>query len=261
MPRTHFSRRITTFHDLFFMSGDYSTPDFRQRFTRLAREAAERADLIICVSAFTAGQVASLLGVARDRLRVIHHGVHLPASLTAPREPVVLHVGAIQRRKNVPVLIEAFEEAAPHPWRLVLAGGTGYGAGETLSRIERSPARDRIEMTGWIPDEALQQWYRRVSVFAFPSLDEGFGIPVLEAMAHGLPVICSNRSALPEVYGDAAMPASPNDPAEWAFCLRQLMAQQEERQAWGQRGRARAAEFSWAKAVERTWAVYRELGA
>ena len=158
-------------------------PNSVRGFARQAREAAERAELIICVSEFTASQVESLLRVERARLRVIHHGLRFRATPAAgAREPIVLSVGALQRRKNLVRLVEAFEAAAPPPWRLILAGSDGYGAEEIHARIARSPARARIETTGWIDDAELAALYRRASVFAFPSLDEGFGIPVLEAM-------------------------------------------------------------------------------
>ena len=93
----------------------------------------------------------------------------------------------------------------------MLAGSNGYGAEEILARIENSPARDRIRVTGYVSAADLAGWYARAAIFAFPSLDEGFGMPVLEAMAAGVPVITSNRSALPEVAGDAALLVDPDD--------------------------------------------------
>ena len=127
-----------------------------------------------------------------------------------PRENVILNVGAIQKRKNIARLVAAFETVAPE-WRLVLAGSDGYGAEEIRARIAASPARERIAVLGYVTPEELAGWYARASVFAFPSLDEGFGMPVLEAMAAGVPVVTSNRSALPEVAGDAALLVDPEE--------------------------------------------------
>jgi glycosyltransferase involved in cell wall biosynthesis len=201
-------RTVSTFHDLFVITGDYSTPDFRARFTRQAREAAERSDLIIAVSNFTASQVEQLLNVERSRIRVVHHGVRASA-ITPKKQKLILSVGAIQRRKNIARLVKAFEILPPE-WRLALAGAPdGYGAAEELHAVEQSPARSRIDILGYVSSAELDSLYSRASIFAFPSLDEGFGMPILEAMAHGVPVITSNCSAMPEVSGDAALLVDP----------------------------------------------------
>lgn len=260
--RIRFRRAVATFHDLFVMTGEYSTKEFRDRFSRQAREAARRADLVIAVSAFTAGQVHELLGVEKNRIRVVPHGVHPPDHVPddAARENLVLHVGALQKRKNVSRLVEAFERM-PDDWRLVLAGGSGYGIEEIFARIERSPARGRIEIAGYVPPEALERLYRRARIFAFPSLDEGFGIPILEAMTHGLPVVASSRPALEEAGGGAALLVNPLDTDELAGALCRLAREPELRAELIRRGRTHAAARTWANAVERTWLVYRELAA
>jgi glycosyltransferase involved in cell wall biosynthesis len=260
MPERRMRRAVATFHDLFVITGQYSTPDFRARFTRLARHAAETADLIITVSTFTAAQVTSLLGVDPSRIRVVYHGVRLyGADRESARDKIVLHVGAIQHRKNINRLVEAFEIAAGADWRLVLAGAAGYGSAEIMQRIDASPVRGRIEVRGFVDDESLRALYRTASVFAFPSLDEGFGMPVLEAMAAGTPVICSDSSALPEVAGDAALLVDATSVEAIAGALRRLIDDPELRSKLAARGLSRASGFSWQKAVERTWAVYREL--
>ena len=152
-------RAVATFHDLFVMTGEYSTPEFRARFTAQARDAAARADAVIAVSEFTRSQVVSLLGVEPARVHVVHHGTRKFAEpLIAPpgREKVILNVGAIQKRKNIARLVEAFETLPPS-WQLVLAGSNGYGAEEILARIEKSPARERINVTGLcLPGRALR---------------------------------------------------------------------------------------------------------
>jgi glycosyltransferase involved in cell wall biosynthesis len=262
LPRIPMRHAIATFHDLFVMTGVYSTPEFRARFTAQARDAAERADAIIAVSRFTASQVVSLLGVDPAKVHVVHHGIRSlvagPGSAPITREKVVLNVGAIQKRKNIARLVEAFETLAP-PWQLVLAGSHGYGAEEILARIEKSPARDRIRVTGYVSAPDLAGWYARASVFAFPSLDEGFGMPVLEAMAAGIPVIASNRSALPEVAGDAAVLVDPDSSEALALALRDLTIDVDWCRELARRGTARARMFTWENAVHQTWDVYRPL--
>src|SRR5262249_10831507 len=154
------------------------------RFTAQARDAAARADAIIAVSAFTKLQVVELLGVDPARVQVVHHGLR-PLGYGRPgagREKVLLNVGAIQARQNIARLVEAFE-ALDSSWRLGLAGSFGYAAGSIRERIERSPARERISVLGYLAPGELAGWYTRASIFAFPSLDEGFGMPLLEAMA------------------------------------------------------------------------------
>lgn len=258
LPKRRFRKQITTFHDLFVLSGEYSTPEFRDRFAAQAREAAAGSALIIAVSQFTADQVQHYLGFAADRIRVIHHGV-LPRNIPAlPKENVVLCLGAIQRRKNQAALVRAFR-AMPDTWRLVLAGSHGFGADETLAEIARSPARDRIRVTGYLTDQEVGEWYARSRIFAFPSLDEGFGIPVAEAMAAGIPVVVANRSALPEVAGDAAISIDPFNDEQLAAALVQLGSDDELCWRLGVRGRERAASFTWKLAVEKTLAVYQEL--
>jgi len=254
-------RSVATFHDLFVMTGEYSTAEFRARFTAQARDAAARADAVIAVSEFTRGQVISLLGVDAARVHVVHHGTRklgAPGDAFGPREKVILNVGAIQKRKNIACLVQAFE-GLPEPWQLVLAGSYGYGAEEILASIQASPARERIRVTGYVSAEELAAWYARAAIFAFPSLDEGFGMPVLEAMAAGVPVVAANRSALPEVVGDAALLVDPNDVEGLRQALLDLSINVDLCRELTRRGTARAQMFTWEKAVRETWAVYRTL--
>lgn len=251
---------VSTFHDLFVMTDDYSTAEFRHRFAERAKQAAALSDMVVTVSSFVANQMNSLLGVERARIRVVPHGVDLPSEAPASgREDIILFVGTLQKRKNISRLVTAFERL-PGNWKLILTGATGgYGATKIMSGIEASPARARIEITGRLSDPALRRLYRRSRIFAFPSLDEGFGIPALEAMAHGLPVIASNRSALPEVVGDAAVLVDPYSTDEIESALLVLMNDSSRRGELALRGRARAAQFPWSRTATETHEVYREL--
>jgi len=171
----------------------------------------------------------------------------------------LLFVGVIQRRKNVARLVKAFERL-PAGWRLALAGASqGYGAAEELRAVEESSRRQDIDVLGHLSAEQLAALYARARIFAFPSLDEGFGMPVLEAMAHGLPVISSKSSAMPEVAGDAALLVDPLDVDELAYALSRLATDPALREDLIARGRSRALRFTWDSAVAQTWAVYEKV--
>ena len=131
--------------------------------------------------------------------------------------------------------MDAFERV-DRDWQLVLAGSAGYGAAEIAAKIAAARSRERIRMPGYVPPAELANWYARATIFAFPSLDEGFGMPVLEAMAAGTPVIASNRSAVPEVAGDAAWLVDPEDTEELAAALVALTREPERRADLSRRG-------------------------
>jgi len=154
--------------------------------------------------------------------------------------------------------VDAFERV-DGDWQLVLVGSAGYGAAEIAARIGASRSRERIRVLGYVSRAELANWYARATIFAFPSLDEGFGMPVLEAMASGTPVIASNRAAVPEVAGDAAWLVDAEDTEELAGAIVALTRDPERRAELSRRGLERAAKFTWAEAVEKTWQVYREL--
>ena len=252
-------RGVTTFHDLFVLTGDYSSAEFRARFAQQARQAAELSEVIIAVSRFTAGHVETLLNIPADRIRVVPHGVRIPSPSDVPREKLVLLTGAIQRRKNVARLVKAFEHL-PGAWRLALAGASdGFGAEEELRAVEQSPRRASIDVLGYVSVAELDHLYRRARIFAFPSLDEGFGMPILEAMAHGIPVVTSNISAMPEVAGDAALLVDPRDTEAIHDALLRLTQDQALCGDLARRGLERARQFTWDAAVERTWSIYHEL--
>ncbi|HEX4810135.1 MAG TPA: glycosyltransferase family 1 protein [Bryobacteraceae bacterium] len=251
---------ISTFHDLFVMTAEYSSPEFRARFTEQAKRAASNSDRIVTVSEFTAQQVSTLLGFEPGRIRVIPHGVRVcrgPEGQT--RERMILFVGALQVRKNIVRLVEAFERL-PVEWRLVLAGSNnGYGSDAILKRIEASPARERIDVLGYVDGPKLDRLYARAALFAFPSLDEGFGIPVLEAMAHGTPVVSSRRPSILEVAEGAALLVNPEDVDQIENALSSVIANPDLSKDLSVKGLTRARQFSWERAVKATYDLYREI--
>jgi glycosyltransferase involved in cell wall biosynthesis len=253
-------RVIATFHDLFVMTGEYSSPEFRARFREQARQAARQSDCIIAVSEFTANQVHDLLGVERSRIQVIPHGVkHRNRSEASDRRKMILSVGALQIRKNTSRLVKAFE-ATPSDWTLVLAGSpSGYRAAEILETIEHSSARSRIRLAGYVDPQELERLYSQASIFAFPSLAEGFGIPVIEAMARGIPVVTSKGSACEEVAGGWALLVNPSETEDIAAALLRLIHNHGLRSSLARGGRLHAKQFSWARAVSATHQLYEEM--
>jgi glycosyltransferase involved in cell wall biosynthesis len=269
LPRCRLPRTVTTFHDLFVLSGDYSTPEYRRRFTVLARDAAARSDHIIAVSQFTADQVAERLGYAETRITVIHHGgdpvPEFPADeLRAFRQrhsleaPFLLCVGALQVRKNISRLLQAFERMGAD-CLLLLTGSSGYGAEEIQQRIQASPVRSRVRVFGYVSSDVLNRLYRTASALAFPSLEEGFGFPVVEAMSAGVPVVTSNGSALAEIARGAALLVNPLDAEEIQLALERVVSDTECRRHLIEAGHERASTFSWEKAAATTLDLYRRL--
>jgi glycosyltransferase involved in cell wall biosynthesis len=216
--------------------------------------AVHRAAALIAISQSTsddlvrrfptaAGRVdVGLLGVA-PQLESSGGGAVDPAVLT---EPFVLCIGTIEPRKNVPRLVEAYRrlpEALRDDHRLVLAGRLGWQYAETVEAMES--LGDRCVWLGCVPDGALAELYGRCSVLCYPSLSEGFGLPVVEAMRNGAPVLTSDRPALREVGGDAVRYCDPTDPDSISAGLRALLEDPLDAAALGARGRARSESFTW----------------
>jgi glycosyltransferase involved in cell wall biosynthesis len=229
--------------------------------------AVRRAATILAISQASADALAAHFPRARGRTVVALLGAAAPdtgaptpaeaAALPAPG--FVLAVGTLEPRKNLPRLVEAYRtlDAAVqlrHP--LVVVGALGWETGETLDALRS--LGDRAAMLGFVSDAALAELYRRCAVFCYPSLGEGFGLPVLEAMAAGAPVVTSNLSSLPEVGGDAAEYIDPHDVASIAAGVRRVLEDAALRERLAQAGPARAREFSWAAFAERTLAILQE---
>jgi glycosyltransferase involved in cell wall biosynthesis len=235
--------------------------------------AARRADVVIAPTLAAADEISSRTDIPRERIRVIPHGVtqHVVGEgvVAATRTtlgigdaPYVLWVGTLEPRKNLPVLVKAFASVIADrnlPHRLVIVGPRGWL--NTADEI-REPAEalgDRIHFTGPVRADRLVALYRGADLLAFPSLHEGFGLPVLEAMAQSTAVLCSDIPVLREVAGNAARFVDPNDADAWATALGELLRDDERRAALASAGRVRAAAFTWERCVDRTRAVYRDV--
>ena len=271
-PALRFRREVVTVHDAFPITGrDYSTPEFQRRFSALLREAVERAARVITDSEYTARQLEVHCGVERERIRVVPCGVDEPAGTLTPAErlrererlvgqgnEMLLSVGNLEVRKN---LVNALGALAlmPERYRLVLAGGDGYGAEAIHAFIAEQGLQRRVVLLGFVAAERLPALYESASALLFPSLEEGFGFPVLEAMAHGLPVVTSNTSSLPEVGGDAALYVDPLDVNGIAAQAARAVEDQILRRELMEKGRARARQFTWRRAAEAVLKVYEEV--
>jgi glycosyltransferase involved in cell wall biosynthesis len=234
--------RATTVHDLVPLRfPQWTTERTRRMHTAKYREMVQTCDLLFANSAFTAREVEGILGVSSSRIRVAYPGLDPRLGLDGPRAdlgaPYVLTVGTLEPRKNVRVVLDAFAllRRTQPDLLLVLAGARGWGDGPDLSG-------DGVRWLGFVPDEELARLYRGASAFAYGSRFEGFGIPVVEALACGTPVVCSAHESLDEACAGAALRADPRDPEMFAAALEQALVPDPERRA---RGIAHARAFTW----------------
>jgi glycosyltransferase involved in cell wall biosynthesis len=264
---------VVTVHDLAFFDRSVHRLRSYLYLSVLATMAIRRATRIVCVSDYTRRQLVARFPSASERVRVIGEGVDArfcpqpEAAIHRFRrrfglvDPYVLFVGTIEPRKNIPRLIEAFSAAvAGHafPHRLIIAGGKGWMNGAVRAAYDASPVRDRIYFAGYVPDDQLAAAYAGADIFAYPSLHEGYGLPPLEAMACGTPVLTSNVTSIPEVVGDAALLVDPLETAQIADGLASLMRNRMLREDLAEAGIERARQFSWADVAARMIEVYRE---
>ncbi len=252
--------RLVTIHDLYFLSRpEHASGEIRRDYPRLARDHAHRADAVIVNSEYTKNEVMERLGVAADRITVCTPGAPSWQRRAEPAAPgPILFMGTIAPRKNVPGLLRAFTQLAASNRdtpELVLAGRMGadglHGTGVDVAAVI-----DRIRMPGYVEDAAKQDLYRQASMVVLPSFDEGFGIPALEAMTMGVPVIAANRGALPEVVGDAGLLVDPDDPATIADAMNRVLSDSALRRRMTEAGVARAARYTWTASAQRLYATY-----
>lgn len=236
---------------------------------------ARQAEMVITISDWSRKDIEELLGIPRGRIRVTYPGVadgffqapspERRAKLLARlnlQGPYILNVGGFDYRKNLFCLVEAYYSLGEfrRPFRLVLAG-RAYGPEVATLRalIERRALAEEVAFTGPLSAEELRDLYSGATMFVYPSLYEGFGLPVLEAMAAGVPTVVSNRSSLPEVAGEAALLVDPEDPDALAHAIRRVLEDSGLRETLQRDGPEQARKFSWKRTAEQTWQIYREL--
>jgi len=271
VPPARRAATVMTVHDLTCVRyPELCTADTLQ-YPGLIRRAVERGATIHAVSQFVADEVIATFAVEPARVVVIPNGVVLPDPAhraghdtgLPPGGRYVLALGTVEPRKDLPLLVEAFDLRADEDpeLRLVIAGPDGWGADALARTVAASPHRSRIVRTGWVDDGRRAALLRDASVYAYPSRYEGFGLPPLEAMASGTPVVATMVGALPEVLGDAALLVAPRDAAALAAALGRVLDDDAIAAALVERGHRRVARYSWDVTADRLVDLYRDLAA
>ena len=268
VPPTRRAGGVVTVHDLTPMRFPELAHGDTLAYEALVRRALGRGALVHTPSAFVAAEVAEHFGVARDRVHAVVEGIPdvpnvAPGRQVADGAPYVLTLGTVEPRKDHPTLVRAFDAvAATEPdVRLVIAGPDGWGADALADAIAASGHADRIVRLGYVDDEARARLLKGARVFAFPSRYEGFGLPPLEAMRAGVPVVASDAGSLPEVLDDAALLVPVGDVDALAAALTQAVGDDDVRTRLAEAGRARAARYSWPRCADGLVAVYRMAAA
>jgi glycosyltransferase involved in cell wall biosynthesis len=268
-PASGRQRLVVTVHDLGFRRYPKAYPAaWRYLHAAGLARALRTADAVIAVSRSTAADLASIGRLDPNRIHVVPLGGSLDVGSADPepvldrlgiRRPYVLFVGTFEPRKNVVRLIRAYRNVANTvPHTLVLAGPPGWDS-TAIQRELAGGGPGRVEVTGHLPEADLDALYRGADTFVYPSLYEGFGLPVLDAMARGIPVVTSNTSSLPELTGGAAVHVSPTSTRELADALEHLLTDEGERSRLSDAGRARALEYSWERTAASTLEVYEKV--
>jgi glycosyltransferase involved in cell wall biosynthesis len=257
---------VLTIHDLIpwhHPAQHFATWPQRAAYRYSVRASARRAAVITTVSDYVRGRVCGTLPVRSEKVITVHNGVDLPRDPLQGRSqtgaPYVLYVGGHQSRKNVAGVLRAMSlywRRCNEPVQLRLAGARSNLCPEAVEAFEALVDPSRVVFLGQMDDEELFSQYAGATALLFLSYEEGFGLPVLEAMAHGCPVIAANRSSLPEVVGDAGLLVHPDDPEAVVNAVRRLVPGSPERAQVIERGLQRARRFSWDGAVERMLRVY-----
>jgi len=265
---------VVTIHDVSYERHPEWYP-YRRDWLRRAfyRRSAKAAVRVLTDSTFSAEEIAAAYRIPPERISVVPLGVapgfappdpdvpiDLPAGLSTP---FLLHVGDLHERRNLAMLVDALLDARRHfggsaALSLVLAG-VDRGVGDGLCAMAaEAGSPDAVVRLGVVEDDRLRILYHAATALVYPSLYEGFGLPVLEAMASGTPVIASRAASIPEVLGDAGILLPPDDPKAWTQAILRVMNEESTRAAMRARGIARAAMFSWARTARLTYDVYRQ---
>ncbi|MBK8046413.1 MAG: glycosyltransferase family 4 protein [Anaerolineales bacterium] len=270
---------IVTVHDLSFLRTPERLPPLKRTYlTALCRVSVQRAAKVIAVSRQTAGDVTHFFGTPPEKIEVVYNGVApefqpIPnAAATRLRsdqnrpERYLLYLGTLEPRKNLELLIRAFgrwrqsASAVEREIVLVLAGARGWYYDTIFEQVTALGLADSVQFPGFIPAAQLPDWYRGAEGFVYPSVFEGFGLPVLEAMACGTPVLCSHTPSLLEVAGDATLTFDPTAEEELLHGLQLLLGQPALRAELRARGMRQAGEFSWHRCAEATLRIYEAVG-
>ena len=254
--------RVVTIHDLYFLDHpDQTAAEVRRDYPALTKRHAHRADRIIVPSRATAAHVARRLGVDAARISICAHGrPPWQPRAAAPGDGYLLFVGTLEPRKNIGGLLDAYERliaGAPGVPPLLLAGRPTAAARGWLDRIGRPPLAGAVRHIGYVDPGRRREIYEGARLLVLPSFDEGFGLPALEAMTIGVPVVAADRGALPEVVGDAGLLVDPESPDAIASAIRRLLDDGGEAAACASKGIRRSLQFDWAATARGVLDAYR----
>ncbi|MDB5002325.1 MAG: hypothetical protein JWQ34_550 [Mucilaginibacter sp.] len=268
VPLIHLGyKTIPVFHDAFF----FETPEYYGKlwlwlYKKTAIPAARRSPFVITPSAWAKKQINHYTHIVNDKLIVVHEGPktlnnnldttstkQLLQSLSLKPQSYILHVGSMFKRKNIPALIYAFNEVKKSGYpelKLVLAGPTPSTQIDNdykliVNAIDETKLQSEVVLTGYLPDAALAELYKNALMYVFPSINEGFGIPVLEAFSYNLPVLVANNTCLPEIGGDAVLPFDPFDTTDISAKIKQVLEGDDLRKDLIDKGVKRLSLFSW----------------
>jgi glycosyltransferase involved in cell wall biosynthesis len=265
IPSRH-AAQVVTIHDLHFLDHRERTQrEIRRDYAVLVESHARRADAIITSSLTTQRLIAERLGVSPDRIYCCPPGA--PAwrrsGRSSPPDGYVLWLGTLEPRKNVGVLLDAFTTLAGRSSRarLVLAGSSTPDADDWLARVGRAPLQGRVEYVGYVDDSRREELFAGARALVLPSFDEGFGLPALEAMSAGVPVIASNRGSLPEVVGNGGLLLEPTDVDAWASAIDRVTGDAAWAAELAHAGLERAKAFTWQGAAAELGRAYRDAAA
>ncbi len=268
--------QVVSIHDLsFFRYPELFRPMNRRYLQPATRMSAHRARLVVASSESTRRDVIEILGVPPVRVAVVYLGVDAEMRPVKDREQLaafrqsrglpehmILFLGTLEPRKNLPTLLAAFARLCRRPGfahYLVIAGGKGWYYGEIDAAVQRLGLGGRVLFPGYVPDGELPLWYSAADLFVYPSLYEGFGLPPLEALACGTPVVTSDASSMPEVVGDAGLVVPPLDDEALAGAMARLLEDADLVAALRLRGLARAREMSWQRVARETAQLYHRV--
>ena len=263
---------IVTVHDLSYLAHpEWLSARVRFVLSTLVARSVRAAARVIAISDFTKQDLVARYGLAPDKIAVVPlaAGVEfapLPDAASRPlpggvREPFILGVGNLEPRKNLATLIDAFAELVRQrsfAGQLVIAGKAKYRSQEAAGAVARLGLEDRVVFTGFVDDATLRILYNRAALFVYPSLYEGFGLPLLEAMASGCPVVANQATAIPETAGDAAILVDASSAAKLAQAMARVLGDPDLARGLSRKGLARASMFSWLRTAELTRRVYED---
>jgi glycosyltransferase involved in cell wall biosynthesis len=257
------TKLTATIHDMTgHLMPELHTPGNVRAEASFADNVLRRANRLIAVSENTRADAVRVLGLDPERIEVIYSGipeVYFDAAPTPAARPYVLNLGTIEPRKNIDTLLDAWQSfRLRHDFDLVIAGATGWSSEKTLARLT-SPTSG-VRYLGYVPEDELPGLTAGATAFIYPSLYEGFGFPVAQAMAAGVPVITSNSSCLPEIAGEGALLVDPRSTAEIQAALEKLLGSSELQLRLRTAGRARAQQYRWETCARRSLEFFRRVG-